>query len=120
MAADLSRFRLVLVPNLYLVSDDGARNLVGYVRGGGRLVMSFFSGIVDPSDHVRLGGYPAPFREMLGIEVVDFLPLSPGATVPIRWPDGATTRSSLWTELVNLHSPGGDEHGRGRGCGVGI
>jgi len=105
---DLSRYRLVLVPNLYLVSDDGARNLVGYVRAGGRLVMSFFSGIVDPSDHVRLGGYPAPFREMLGIEVLDFLPLPPSTTVPIRWSDGTTTPSSLWTELVNLASPGGD------------
>ena len=114
---DLSRFRLVLVPNLYLVSDDGARNLVGYVRGGGRLVMSFFSGIVDSADHVRLGGYPAPFREMLGIEVVDFLPLPAGTTVPIRWSDGTTTPSSLWTELLNLPSPCGDGGGASKIAG---
>src|SRR5207237_202196 len=55
----------------------------------------------------RLGGYPAPFREMLGIEVVDFLPLPAGTTVPIRWSDGTTTPSSLWTELWNVSSPGG-------------
>jgi beta-galactosidase len=97
---DLSGYRLVLVPNLYLVGDEAAGNLTGYVREGGRLVMSFFSGIVDPLDQVRLGGYPAPFREMLAIEVVDFLPLPPGATAMVRWTDGATSAGSVWTELV--------------------
>ena len=27
--------------------------------------MSFFSGIVDGRDHIRLGGYPGAFRELL-------------------------------------------------------
>jgi beta-galactosidase len=31
--------------------------------------MSFFGGIVDEHDHVRLGGYPAPFQEVLGMHV---------------------------------------------------
>ena len=39
-------------------------------------MMSFFSGIVDEDDQVRLGGYPAPFRDLLGLRVEDFLPLS--------------------------------------------
>jgi beta-galactosidase len=75
---DLSGYRLVLVPNLYLVSDKGAANLESFVQAGGTVVVSFFSGVVDPSEHVRLGGYPGAFRRLLGLRVEDFLPLASG------------------------------------------
>jgi beta-galactosidase len=97
---DLTAYRVVLVPNLYMVSDQGAKNLSDFVRDGGRLLMSFFTGIVDPDDHVRLGGYPAPFTGMLGLAVVDFMPLSLGTTIAVQWNDGTITQASLWTELI--------------------
>ncbi|MDR4215894.1 beta-galactosidase, partial [Bacillus paralicheniformis] len=37
--ADLGKYKLVVVPNLYLVKD--AANLTNYVRSGGHLLMSF-------------------------------------------------------------------------------
>ena len=57
--ADLGRYKVLLVPNLYLVREGVAPNLERFVAGGGTLVMSFFSGIVDAHDHILLGGYPA-------------------------------------------------------------
>ncbi|MDU0294325.1 beta-galactosidase [Saccharothrix longispora] len=78
-AADLTRYRLVVVPNLYLVRDPAP--LVSYVEGGGTLVMGFFSGVVDEHDRVRLGGYPAPFRELLGLRVEEMAPLAPDEVV---------------------------------------
>ena len=99
---DLSGYRLVLVPNLYLVSDGAARNLAGYVGAGGTLVMSFFSGIVDEAEHVRLGGYPAPFRELLGLLVEDFLPLGAGDPLDVLFVEGTVDRAELWSELVRL------------------
>jgi len=59
---DLAGYKVVLAPNLYLARAGAAANLERFVARGGRLVMSFFSGIVDEQDHVLLGGYPAPFR----------------------------------------------------------
>jgi beta-galactosidase len=97
---DLSSYKLVLVPNLYLVSDDAAANLNRYVSNGGNLVMSGFSGIVDDRDHIRLGGYPAPFREMLGIRVEDFFPLGPDQVIPVRFDDGSVTTGRIWSELI--------------------
>lgn len=99
---DLSRYKLVLVPNLYLVSDEAARSLSQYVAAGGRLIMSFFSGIVDPSDQVRLGGYPAAFSGMLGLRVEDFLPLSEAESIELRFSDGTSGVGSLWSELIRL------------------
>src|SRR5712692_1069984 len=97
---DLRRYRVVLAPNIYLVSDQAAANLVDYVKGGGHLVMSFFSGIVDPDDHVRLGGYPQPFLELLGLRVIDWLPLTAGDSVDLRVADGTIGIGSLWSELI--------------------
>ena len=97
---DLSKYKLVLVPNLYLVSDEGAANLDRYVADGGALVMSCFSGIVDEREHVRLGGYPAPFAEMLGLRVEDFLPLGAEDFIPVRFLGGAEARGKIWSELV--------------------
>ena len=46
--SDLSAYRLVLVPALYLVSDAGADNVGRFAAGGGTVLISFFSGIVEP------------------------------------------------------------------------
>jgi beta-galactosidase len=98
---DLSSYKLVLVPNLYLLSDDAAANLNRYVSNGGNLVMSGFSGIVDDREHIRLGGYPAPFQEMLGLRVEDFLPLGPDQVIPVRFQDDSETTGTIWSELVD-------------------
>ncbi|MGH3253301.1 MAG: beta-galactosidase, partial [Trebonia sp.] len=84
--SDLSGYRLVLVPALYLVSDAGADNLRRFAADGGTVVVSFFSAIVDPSDRIRLGGYPAPWRDLLGLRVEELAPLPEGASVRL---DGA-------------------------------
>jgi beta-galactosidase len=94
---DLSRYKLVVVPSLYLVSDQGASNITEYVRGGGHLLCSFFSGIVDPDDAIRLGGYPGAFREVLGVRVEEFFPLRQWETVALS--DGST--GSVWAEMLH-------------------
>ncbi|MGP3983592.1 beta-galactosidase [Streptomyces sp. KR80] len=101
--ADLSGYRLVVVPNLYMADEAAARNLVEYVRAGGHLLMSFFSGIVDECDRVHLGGYPAPFRELLGLHVEEFWPLPEAGEVGIRLGDRAGA-GSMWSEKIILES----------------
>src|SRR5262249_25407237 len=81
--ADLGRYRFVVVPNLYLVTDRATDNLTRYVEEGGHLVMSFFSGIVDDHDRVRPGAYPGAFRDLLGLSIEEFDPLQAGAAVPV-------------------------------------
>ena len=98
--SDFSSYKLVLVPHLYLVSDATAENLTEFVSEGGTLVMSFFSGIVDERDHVRLGGYPAPFREMLGLCIEDFVPLAVGEKNRMITSEGEAYDCDLWVDLI--------------------
>ncbi len=74
-AADLSSYKVVVVPSLYLISDEAAASIAAYVEGGGQLVVGYFSGIVDPDVQVRLGGYPGAFEDVLGVRVEEFHPL---------------------------------------------
>jgi beta-galactosidase len=99
---DLSGYKLVVAPSLYMVSDSAAANLSAYVEKGGHLVMSFFSGIVDPNEHIRLGGYPQPFMKALGLQVLDWAPLGEGESLPVRFSDGGEARADIWTELIAL------------------
>jgi beta-galactosidase len=92
---DLSRYRVVIVPVQYLLDDAGAHALDGFVSGGGTVVVTYFSGIVDECDRVRLGGYPGALRELLGVRIEEFYPLAQGDSVSLS--DGSTGR--IWSEL---------------------
>ena len=111
--SDLSAYRLVLVPALYLVSDAGADNVRRFAEGGGTVLISFFSAIADPHDRIRLGGYPAPWRDLLGLRVEEFAPLPPGATVRLGGDaanaDPASTNAAdadrvgrVWQDVIEL------------------
>ncbi|MGK5675599.1 beta-galactosidase [Micromonospora sp. URMC 106] len=99
-SADLARYRLVLAPTLYLVRDAHAEALRDFVEAGGTALVTYFSGIVDEHDHIRLGGYPGAFRELLGVRVEEFFPLRAGERVTLD--DGST--ADVWTEW--LHAEG--------------
>jgi beta-galactosidase len=108
--SDLSGYRLVVVPALYLVSEAGAENVRRFTADGGTVLISFFSGIVDPHERVRLGGYPAPWRELLGLRVEDFAPLAEGAAVRLDAVPGsdpgviteAGGAGHVWQDVVGL------------------
>ncbi|GGX01018.1 beta-galactosidase [Streptomyces noursei] len=97
---DLTPYPMVVVPNLYLLTADHAARLAAYVRGGGHLVVSFFSGIVDACDRVHPGGYPGPLRELLGLRVAEFWPLAEGASVAVGGTGAHGGRADLWTEEI--------------------
>lgn len=80
---DLSDYVLVVVPMTYLVTDRAVENLRDYVLAGGHVVVTYFSGIVDENDHVRLGGYPGAFRDLLGIRLEEFYPLGEQESVSL-------------------------------------
>ena len=98
--ADLSGYKLVVVPNLYLVRDEAAANLAHYTQNGGTLLMSFFSGVVDENDQVRLGGYPAPFRKLLGLKVEEFDALPVGVTNTVTGEESFAC--DLWADVITL------------------
>jgi beta-galactosidase len=104
--ASLEGYQLVVVPTLYLTDDDAAPAIEAFVRGGGHAVVTYFSGIVDVDDHIRPGGYPGAFRELLGVFVEEFAPLLSGERVTLD--DGGS--ADVWTEDLRLAGAEGIVH----------
>jgi beta-galactosidase len=100
-ATELSGYDLVVAPVLHLVPRSLADRIAAYVDGGGHLVTTYFSGIVDENDHAWLGGYPGALRDLLGVRIEEFAPLPDGAGVLLD--DGS--RGTLWADRVTLTGP---------------
>ncbi|WP_167747025.1 beta-galactosidase [Cohnella luojiensis] len=64
---DLSRYKLVVAPMLYLVSEENGARIQQFVEKGGTFVSTYWSGIVNETDLCHLGGFPGPLRATLGI-----------------------------------------------------
>lgn len=67
--ADLSPYKLVIAPMLYMLQPGVAERLHQFVKDGGILVTTYLTGLVDQSDLVFMGEAPAPLQDLLGIWV---------------------------------------------------
>ncbi|BCJ48874.1 beta-galactosidase [Actinoplanes sp. NBRC 14428] len=102
VGADFADYDLVVAPVLHVVPAGLRQRLEAYVAGGGHLVTTYFSGIVDEHDHVWLGGYPGALRELLGIRIEEFAPLPDGDRATL---DNGTA-GTLWTDRIEVTGEG--------------
>ncbi|MGJ0617655.1 beta-galactosidase [Bifidobacterium pseudocatenulatum] len=68
-------YEMVVLASVYLLSEETTRRVRDYVVGGGRLVVTYYTGISDEKDHVWLGGYPGSIRDVVGVRVEEFMPM---------------------------------------------
>ncbi|MCU9615111.1 beta-galactosidase [Caldibacillus lycopersici] len=68
---DFSSYKLLIVPMLYLVSEDTISRLKSFVANGGRLVMTYISGLVNEHDLTYLCGWHHDLQEVFGINLLE-------------------------------------------------
>ena len=68
---DLSKYKMLVVPMLYMMPEDLITRFKDYVADGGTLIMTYISGIVDENDLVYMGGWPKKLQEIFGIRLVE-------------------------------------------------
>ena len=75
MEQDFDSYKLLVAPMLYMLKPGVAARIERFVRNGGTLVSTYWSGIVDENDLCFLSGFPGPLRKVLGIwdEEIDTL-----------------------------------------------
>ena len=74
---DLSGYDLVVAPLLFMIRDGFDAKLREYVKNGGHLLMTYFSGVVDDTDLAWLGGAPHGLTEVLGVRGTELDALHP-------------------------------------------
>jgi beta-galactosidase GanA len=98
--ADLDRYRVVVVPSLYLVSDDDATNLAGVPARGGTLLVGPFSAVADDDARVRRGRFPQPWSRVLGVAGEEHRPLPDGGVL-VRSDLLGDFQACTWSERLD-------------------
>jgi beta-galactosidase len=99
--APLEGYDVVVAPLLHVMPAGTADRLTAFVDGGGHVVTTYFSGIVDENNHVWPGAYPGALRDLLGIRIEEVEPLLEGDEVVLD--DGST--GAQWTDRISITSP---------------
>ncbi len=100
--ADFGKYKLIVAPVLYMVKQGMKEALERFVAGGGILVTTYMSGIVDESDNVHLGGYPGPLRKLAGVWVEEIDALAPEQKNKAVFVDGSEAECGLVCDLMHL------------------
>lgn len=93
------RYNAVIAPHLFAATDSQLQALAGFVEQGGRLLVTYLSGIVDNRGHAGSDRYLGPLAGTLGVRVEEFAPVAAADSVLLRsreeqpgWAaDGAST-----------------------------
>ncbi|GAB3798409.1 beta-galactosidase [Humibacter antri] len=103
--SDLSGYRMIVVPNAYLVTDRFVEALTRFVEAGGRVVCSFFSGVVDESNNVRQPAYPGGLRDLIGGYIDEYWPARDGESFGVRFGDrDFVTTADWWQDSLHAES----------------
>jgi beta-galactosidase len=99
--ANLSRYKVLLVPPLYSASDAELRQISDYVKNGGQVVMAFKSGFTDEHSTVRDVMAPGPLRKACGFHYQEFTNLPAAeALTPDPYGVGEQNKGSVWEEFL--------------------
>ncbi|MCX6564023.1 MAG: beta-galactosidase [Candidatus Aminicenantes bacterium] len=94
-------YSLIIVPTLYIASDDLLGRLAAYVKNGGHVLMSFKSGFCNENSTVRWSLAPGPLREAAGFYYQEFSNLTkPLALRGDPYKAGAENKASVWAEFL--------------------
>ncbi len=98
---DLSPYKVVVVPPLYIADDALLGRLSEYVKSGGHLVMSLKSGFANEYSTVRWTMAPGPLRQAAGFRYQEFSSLkTPLALKSDPFKLGEQNSVSAWAELL--------------------
>jgi len=101
--AELAKYKLLIVPCLY-ISDDALLNKISdYVRNGGHVLMTFKSGFANENSAVRWELAPGPLRNVAGFTYQEFSNLEePLALKGDPFHVGDENKVSTWAEFLQL------------------
>lgn len=98
---DLSKYKLVIAPMMYMCKAGYDEKIRTYVQNGGHFVTTYFSGYVEDHDLVVTGGYPARLRDILGIWVEESDAIEEGRSNHFQY-EGEEYPATVLCDLLHL------------------
>ncbi len=100
---EFGRYKLLVVPPLYIADDALLQKISDYVKGGGHVLMCFKSGFANENSAVRAVRAPGPLSAAAGFTYQEFSNLEKPLTLkgdPFH--AGAGDQAMYWAEFLQL------------------
>ena len=101
---DLSAYKLVVAPSMYMLSPGETDNLKLFVQNGGTLVGTFNTSLVNSSQIAPVTGYPGDLTEMFGLEVLESDMLQPNEENHLvfkgAFPTSHLHVAKIWCDII--------------------
>jgi beta-galactosidase len=104
-AADLAKYKLLIVPCLYVADDALLKKIADYVHNGGHVLMTFKSGFTNENSAVRWELAPGPLRAAAGFTYQEFSNLEQSLALkgdPFH--AGEENKVTTWAEFLQLET----------------
>lgn len=100
--SDISRYKVLVIPNLIMATDEFVKKIQEYVSRGGVVLMDYRTGAKDMDNHMVPLPLPGHFRELLGITVEEYgtLPGEEVTTVKLV-KSGEEFKGKVWYDVIN-------------------
>ena len=101
--ADFSRYKLLIVPSLYIASDALLKRISDYVHNGGNVLMTFKSGFANENSAVRWELAPGPLHQASGFTYQEYSNLEhPLALKGDPFQVGKANQVNAWAEFLQV------------------
>jgi beta-galactosidase len=100
--ADLSKYKIVIVPSLYVLTEETATSLERFVQNGGTLLITPRTGVKDESNTVVNQALPGLISRLCGVIVEDYDSLPADLTNPLEFDSVASegAHGRAWCDIL--------------------
>lgn len=96
------KYDIIIAPMLYMINEETMTRLQDYTRNGGTLISSYFTGMVNETDLLYIGGWPKPLQELFGIGILELEMLYPSEHNHIDFND-KVFETKDYSAIIELH-----------------
>ena len=97
--SDISRYKLVVAPFLFLINDALVKTLTGYVAAGGTLILTTRTGVKNMNNVCLPTQLPGPLSELAGVLVDEYDPVGHD-TQFVSLAEGSTFECAQWCDVL--------------------
>ena len=98
---DLSGYKVVIAPEMYVYHKSTAENLYRYVIKGGTLIMTNRSGVKDSNNNCVMEILPTVYKELIGAEITECDPVGDKQQTIVDFAGNRFT-CSCWCDILKL------------------
>ena len=96
---DLSGYRVVIAPEMYVKNDKTVENLHAFARQGGTVILTTRSGVKDENNNAVMAQLPTAYADMAGVHVEEYDPIG-SDTVQVAFGDGTVHQGKQWCDIL--------------------